>query len=131
MRLAIHLTRGWRCDMILKRAKHLGWCPQQPIRLPVDRGGGSSAESRWRFAGGLFDAAARAGIPLTLGGHTHGGQIMLNSELGAGPLMYRYWSGLYRKPTGQAAVISNGAGNWFPLRTAAPAEILHLTLKRA
>ena len=78
-----------------------------------------------------FDAAARAGIPLTLGGHTHGGQIMLNSELGAGPLMYRYWSGLYRKPTGQAAVISNGAGNWFPLRTAAPAEILHLTLKRA
>jgi uncharacterized protein len=78
-----------------------------------------------------FDAAARAGIPLTLGGHTHGGQIMLNPELGAGPLMYRYWSGLYRKPTGQAAVISNGAGNWFPLRTAAPAEILHLTLRRA
>ncbi len=78
-----------------------------------------------------FDVAARAGIPLTLGGHTHGGQLMLNPELGVGPLMYRYWSGLYRKPTGQAAVISNGAGNWFPLRTAAPAEILHLTLKRA
>jgi predicted MPP superfamily phosphohydrolase len=77
-----------------------------------------------------FDAAARAGIPLTLGGHTHGGQIMLNPALGAGPLMYRYWSGLYRKPAGQAAVISNGAGNWFPLRTAAPAEILHLTLRR-
>jgi predicted MPP superfamily phosphohydrolase len=76
-----------------------------------------------------FDAAARAGIPLTLGGHTHGGQIMLNPELGVGPLMYRYWSGLYRKPSGQAAVISNGAGNWFPLRTAAPAEILHLTLR--
>jgi uncharacterized protein len=77
-----------------------------------------------------FDAAASAGIPLTLGGHTHGGQIMLNPELGAGPLMYRYWSGLYRKPAGQTAVISNGAGNWFPLRTAAPAEILHLTLRR-
>lgn len=78
-----------------------------------------------------FDAAARAGIPLTLGGHTHGGQLMLTPDLGPGPLMFRYWSGLYRKPDGASAVISNGAGNWFPLRTAAPAEILHLTLRRA
>lgn len=78
-----------------------------------------------------FDAATRAGIPLTLGGHTHGGQLMVTPELGPGPMMYRYWSGLYRKPSGHAAVISNGAGNWFPLRTAAPAEILHLTLRRA
>jgi predicted MPP superfamily phosphohydrolase len=77
-----------------------------------------------------FDAAARAGIPLTLSGHTHGGQLMVTPELGPGPMMYRYWSGLYRKPSGHAAVISNGAGNWFPLRTAAPAEILHLTLRR-
>jgi len=77
-----------------------------------------------------FDAAERARIPLTLAGHTHGGQLMLTSEIGPGPAMFRYWSGLYRKPTGEAAVISNGAGNWFPLRTAAPAEILHLTLRR-
>lgn len=78
-----------------------------------------------------FDAAARAGIPLTLAGHTHGGQLMLGHDVGPGPLMYRYWSGLYRKECGAVAVISNGAGNWFPLRTAAPAEILHLTLRRA
>lgn len=77
-----------------------------------------------------FDAAAEAGIPLTLSGHTHGGQLMLTPEIGPGPMIFRYWSGLYRKPTGEAAVISNGAGNWFPLRTAAPAEILHLTLRR-
>jgi predicted MPP superfamily phosphohydrolase len=77
-----------------------------------------------------FDATARASIPLTLGGPSHGGQFMHNPELGVGPLMYRYWSGLYRKPAGQAAGISNGAGNWFPLHTAAPAEILHLTLRR-
>ena len=44
--------------------------------------------------------------------------------------MYRYWSGAYRK--GDAwGVISNGVGNWFPLRTFAPAEIIHLTLRRA
>jgi predicted MPP superfamily phosphohydrolase len=27
--------------------------------------------------------------------------------------------------------VSNGVGNWFPLRLNAPAEIIHLTLRRA
>jgi predicted MPP superfamily phosphohydrolase len=78
-----------------------------------------------------FDAAAAAGIPLTVSGHTHGGQLMLTDAVGFGPLMYRYWSGLYRKPAanGAALVVSNGVGNWFPLRTGAPAEIIHLTLR--
>jgi uncharacterized protein len=80
-----------------------------------------------------FDAAAAAGIPLTLSGHTHGGQLMLSDGVGFGPLMYRYWSGLYRKPeqNDAALVVSNGVGHWFPLRTGAPAEIIHLTLRRA
>lgn len=79
-------------------------------------------------------------VPLTLSGHTHGGQLMVNERLGFGPVMFRYWSGLYTRPvnhTGgqgnggsQALVVSNGVGNWFPLRTAAPAEIVHLTLRR-
>ncbi len=76
-----------------------------------------------------FDAAAAAGIPLTLTGHTHGGQLMLNERLGAGPIMFRYWSGLYRKQN-QSMIVSNGIGNWFPLRIHAPAEIVHLTLRR-
>ncbi len=69
-------------------------------------------------------------IPLTLAGHTHGGQLMLTPQLGGGPLFYRYWSGLYSRPTG-SLVVSNGVGNWFPVRIQAPAEILHLTLRRA
>lgn len=77
-----------------------------------------------------FDRAAELGIPLTLAGHTHGGQMMLTNELGAGPLMFRYWSGLYEK-AGRALVVGNGTGNWFPLRVNAPAEIIHLTLIRA
>jgi len=77
-----------------------------------------------------LDHAAAAGIPLTLSGHTHGGQLMLTPDVGFGPWMYRYWSGAYRK--GDAwGVVSNGVGNWFPLRIAAPAEIIHLTLRRA
>jgi predicted MPP superfamily phosphohydrolase len=77
-----------------------------------------------------FDNAAAAGIPLTLSGHTHGGQLMLNERLGAGPVMFRYWSGLYSNGDSRL-VVSNGVGNWFPLRTHAPAEIIHITLRGA
>lgn len=76
-----------------------------------------------------FDTAAEHGIPLTLSGHTHGGQLMVTPEIGPGPMMFRYWTGLYRK-TNSSLVVSNGAGNWFPLRTAAPAELLQLTLRK-
>ena len=58
---------------------------------------------------------------------------MLGDAVGFGPLLYRYWSGLYRKPgpNGASLVVSNGVGNWFPLRTGAPAEIIDLTLRSA
>ena len=77
-----------------------------------------------------FDAAARAGIPLVLSGHTHGGQLMLNNRVGFGPEMFRYWSGLYTRGRSQM-IVSNGIGNWFPLRVNAPAEIVHITLRPA
>ena len=77
-----------------------------------------------------FDRAAAHGFPLTLAGHTHGGQVMLTPEFGAGSAMFRYWSGLYEK-SGCALFVSNGTGNWFPLRVNAPAEIIHLTLRKA
>lgn len=76
-----------------------------------------------------FDPAAAAQLPLTLSGHTHGGQLMLNAETGFGPLMFRYWSGHYTRGNSHL-IVSNGVGNWFPLRTRAPAEIIHLTLQR-
>lgn len=77
-----------------------------------------------------FDVAADAGVPLTLAGHTHGGQFMATSRSGAGPLLFKYWSGLYMKHYSRL-VVSNGVGNWFPVRINAPAEIVHLTLTRA
>jgi len=76
-----------------------------------------------------FDRAAALDIPLTLAGHTHGGQLMLTEAFGAGPAMFRYWSGLYTQRD-SALVVSNGAGHWFPLRVNAPAEIVHVTLRR-
>jgi uncharacterized protein len=74
-------------------------------------------------------------VSLTLSGHTHGGQLMFNDNHGFGPAMFRYWSGLYTRPIGpgqphKTLVVSNGVGNWFPLRVNAPAEIVHLTLRR-
>ena len=77
-----------------------------------------------------FDAAAAASLPLILAGHTHGGQLMLNEQCGFGPALFRYWSGLYSKGASKL-VVSNGIGNWFPLRVRAPAELLHLTLLRS
>jgi predicted MPP superfamily phosphohydrolase len=77
-----------------------------------------------------WDPAAQRGIPLVISGHTHGGQIMLTDHIGGGPLRFKYWSGIYQKP-GSTLVVSNGVGDWFPLRVNAPAEILHLTLHSA
>jgi len=76
----------------------------------------------------LFDASASS-ADLVVSGHTHGGQIMLG-PLGFGPLFFEYWSGLY--PRGNSTlVVSNGAGDWFPCRIGAPAEIGRLRLVRA
>lgn len=76
-----------------------------------------------------FDMAAEAGIPLTLAGHTHGGQLMLTSKIGFGPRFFDYWSGLYERGASKL-LVSNGTGNWFPLRIGAPAEIILIELKR-
>lgn len=77
-----------------------------------------------------FDAAAEARLPLTLSGHTHGGQLGLGQGLSVGNLMYKYVSGVYEKP-GAKLLVSNGTGNWFPLRVNAPAEIIEIELTSA
>ncbi len=77
-----------------------------------------------------FDAAAESGMPLTLSGHTHGGQLMWNEHQGFGPALFKYWSGLYTRGDSKL-IVSNGVGNWFPLRVNAPAEVVHLTLRRS
>jgi uncharacterized protein len=76
--------------------------------------------------------AAENGVRLVLAGHTHGGQIMLTRRIGAGPLRFRYWTGLYYdRRLDSNLIVSNGVGDWFPLRVNAPAEIVHITLHPA
>ncbi len=74
-----------------------------------------------------WDKAVDCGVPLVISGHTHGGQIMLTKKIGAGPLRFKYWSGRYNRRD-CILIVSNGVGNWFPLRVNAPAEIVRLTL---
>ncbi len=96
-----------------------------------------------------FDAAALRGVSLTLSGHTHGGQLMLTPPgwpaLGAGNLLFRYVRGFYAAGGNGCAArpmdvdgphrseqpilfVNAGAGNWFPVRIHAPAEIVRLRL---
>ena len=90
----------------------------------------AQALAAWLRAALAFDAAAAVGFPLTLAGHTHGGLIALTRDVTAGSLMFRYTSGLYTRGDCKL-LVSNGTGNWFPLRINAPAEILDVTLRRA
>lgn len=74
----------------------------------------------------FIDDAYAANIPLTLAGHSHGGQIAIlgHSIL---PVQYKYMSGLYQHKD-LYGYVSNGAGHWFPLRYGRPAEIAVVTL---
>jgi predicted MPP superfamily phosphohydrolase len=73
----------------------------------------------------LYDGFA-AGIPLTLAGHTHGGQV----AVGGRPLIAfaDYARGLYEE-NGVVGYVSSGAGHWFPFRFGCPPEISVFTLK--
>ncbi|HTO95837.1 MAG TPA: metallophosphoesterase [Myxococcales bacterium] len=74
-----------------------------------------------------FPEAARHGVPLTLSGHTHGGQIWPFSWLVA--LAQPYLAGLHRRGESQLYV-SRGTGFWGPpMRVFAPPEITLLRLQ--
>lgn len=76
-----------------------------------------------------FAEAARKGVPLTLSGHTHGGQIWPFSWIVA--LVQPYLAGLHRKGESQLYV-SRGTGFWGPpMRVFAPPEITLLKLQPA
>ena len=119
------LGLGWRDDNSAQALKSTGRLLHQLMK-PSPPGAFPILLAHHPHA---FDAAVAANLPLTLSGHTHGGYLMLNRQFGLGPILFRYWSGLYLRGQSQL-VVSNGVGNPFPLRLNAPAEIIHLTLRR-
>lgn len=76
----------------------------------------------------LIDDAFAAKLPLTLTGHTHGGQVAVFGAL-AFSLAYKYLRGMY-KSGDCLGYVSAGAGSWFPFRLGCPAEAAVFTLRR-
>lgn len=70
--------------------------------------------------------AFRRQIPLTLSGHTHGGQINLWG-INLVPVYKPYWKGLYEEQ-GLFAYVSRGSGHWFPVRLNCAREVTVFTV---
>ncbi|MGF7184537.1 hypothetical protein GGQ84_000621 [Desulfitispora alkaliphila] len=79
-----------------------------------------------------FDAACAHGVPVTLAGHTHGGQLVMrlgDLELAnPGRILFKYVDGIYRGEKGETLFVHRGSGDWFPLRTGVPTEVVQLRL---
>ena len=76
-----------------------------------------------------FLRAADLGVPLTLAGHTHGGQIAMRNRPTANlALTHRRSIGAFQTQ-GSMLYVTSGVGAWFPLRVNCPAEIAMLTVR--
>jgi len=76
-----------------------------------------------------FARAAELGVPLTLAGHTHGGQLALRNRPRANlAFTQRHSAGLFTQGVSRLYVTS-GVGAWFPLRVNCPAEVAIITMR--
>lgn len=77
-----------------------------------------------------FLAAARHGIPVTLAGHTHGGQIARKKAPNHNLAMHHgHNRGHYCRECSHLFV-TTGIGAWFPLRINCPPEIVMVRMRR-
>lgn len=79
-----------------------------------------------------FLRAAELGIPLTLAGHTHGGQVAIRRQAPASKAYStrQQRAGLFHEGLSRLYVTS-GVGAWFPLRINCPSEIAMITMRHA
>lgn len=78
-----------------------------------------------------FLPAARAGIPLVLSGHTHGGQMASKKRPGVNlAVAHRHSAGFYHRDV-STLFVTVGTGSWFPLRVQCPAEVAIITCRAA
>ena len=73
----------------------------------------------------FFDEAIERNVPLTLSGHTHGGQIILFG-MPWGAIGTPYVKGRYTEKN-SVCYVNNGSGHWFPIRINCPREITVIT----
>jgi predicted MPP superfamily phosphohydrolase len=76
-----------------------------------------------------FNQAATMNIPLTLSGHTHGGQMALKNKKDTNlAVAHKYSAGIYTQEASNLFV-TVGVGAWFPLRVNCPAEVALITVQ--
>jgi hypothetical protein len=76
-----------------------------------------------------FSRAARLRVPLTLSGHTHGGQIAVRNRPNVNlALSHRHRAGLFEQGHSRLFVTA-GVGSWFPLRVNCPPEVAVITMR--
>ena len=82
----------------------------------------------------VFPVAVAKGFPLTLAGHTHGGQVrveILGQDLNIARFFTPYVDGLYHRKDGSSIFVSRGIGTiGLPARLGAPPEVALLKLCR-
>jgi hypothetical protein len=82
----------------------------------------------------VFRVAARKGFPVTISGHTHGGQVrfeILKQDLNVARFFTPYVDGVYREG-GSSIFVSRGIGTiGLPARLGAPPEVALLRLCRS
>ena len=77
-----------------------------------------------------FIEAARQRIPLTLSGHTHGGQVAIKGRPDRNlAVAHRLSAGFYERE-GSVLFVTTGVGSWFPLRVHCPPEVVVLELRQ-
>lgn len=77
----------------------------------------------------FFDQAAAYHIPLTLSGHTHGGQMVV-ADQSLVPVGTPYVRGRYERD-GAYCYVNAGTGHWYPVRINCPREITLITFSQA
>ncbi len=95
----------------------------------IDQAGADCASLLLAHNPKAFLRAADLGVPLTLAGHTHGGQVALRNRPNTNlALLHRRSAGLFESG-GSMMYVTAGIGAWFPLRVNCPPEIAMLTLR--
>jgi predicted MPP superfamily phosphohydrolase len=98
-------------------------------RQRIDRACGDSTHLLLSHNPRAFGPAAALGIPLTLAGHTHGGQLAIRRRSNTNlALTHRHSAGLFKRGPSRMYVTS-GVGAWFPLRVNCPAEVAIITMR--
>jgi len=130
------LERGGATLALLGIDDPHNWTPDDPQARDVDAALRAAPPEAFKILlahrPGAWDSAAPRGIPLTLAGHIHGGQLYVPLiGWSAGALITKYVMGHFQRG-GSQLYVSRGIGVvGVPIRVFAPPEVAFFTLRRS